>query len=263
MTVSIKLLRDNRRSYLSWAVVIAAVAVLYASLWPVFGQNSSLSGLINSLPSAMKNAFHMTDYATATGYFSSTVFGLLVPILMAVFAIMAGTQAIAGDEEAGTLDLVLAHPVGRTRLALARFGAVVAAIVGADVLLLALMLAIRVPAKFAQLSVANLAAICLQLTLFGICFAAIAFGIGAYTGRRAITLGAAAYLAVVSYLADSFLPQISILRWTQNVTPFGWYLNGEPLRNGIQWTNCALLLGLAVVFAAVGIWQFDRRDLTA
>ena len=44
---------------------------------------------------------------------------------------------------------------------------------------------------------------------------------------------------------------------------FGWYLNGEPLRNGIQWGNCALLLGLAAIFAAVGIWQFNRRDLTA
>lgn len=263
MIVSVKQLRDNRRGYLSWAVVIAALAGLYASLWPVFGHNSGLASMVNSFPQAMKDAFHMQDYSTAAGYFSSTVFGLLVPLLMAVFAIMAGTQAIAGDEQAGTLDLVLAHPVGRTRLALARLGAVVAAIIGAGVLLLALILAIRVPAKFSELSPVDIAATCLQLTLFGICFAAIAFGIGAYTGRRAITLGAAAYLAVVSYLADSFLPQISVLKWTQNVTPFGWYLNGEPLRNGIQWGNCALLLGLGAVFAAIGIWQFDRRDLTA
>lgn len=263
MTVSVKQLRDNRRTYLSWMVAVTAVGVLYAALWPVFGHNSGLAGLVNSLPQGMKDAFHMEDYSTAAGYFSSTVFGLLVPILMAVFAIAAGTQALAGDEQAGTLDLVLAHPVGRTRLALARFGAVVAAIIGAGVLLLVVMLAIRVPAQFSELSVAHLAAICLQLILFGICFAAIAFGIGAYTGRRVVTLGAAAYIAVVSYLADSFLPQISVLRWTRNVTPFGWYLNGEPLSNGIQWGNCAMLLGLAVVFVAVGVWQFDRRDLTA
>ncbi|HEX9337730.1 MAG TPA: ABC transporter permease subunit, partial [Pseudonocardiaceae bacterium] len=136
MTVSVKQLRDNRRSYLSWAGVITAVAVLYAALWPVFGHNSGLASMVNSFPQAMKDAFHMADYSTATGYFSSTVFGLLVPILMAVFAITAGTQAIAGDEQAGTLDLVLAHPVGRNRLALARLGAVVAAIVGAGGLLL-------------------------------------------------------------------------------------------------------------------------------
>jgi ABC-2 type transport system permease protein len=263
MTVSVKQLRDNRNVYLSWIVVITAVAVLYAALWPVFGGNSGLTSLVNGLPQAMKDAFHMDDYSTAVGYFSSTVFGLLVPILMAVFAIAAGTRAIAGDEEAGTLDLVLAHPVGRTRLALARFGAVVIAIVGAGALLLVVMLAIREPAKFGDLSVANLLAVCVQLTLFGICFAAIAFGIGAYTGRRVITLGSAAYIAVVSYIADSFLPQISALGWTRNILPFGWYLNGEPLRNGIQWGNCALLVGLAVIFVAVGVWQFDRRDLTA
>jgi ABC-2 type transport system permease protein len=263
MSVSVKQLRDKRRSYLSWTVAITAVAVLYAALWPVFGHTSGLASLVNSLPQAMKDAFHMADYSTATGYFSSTVFGLLVPILMAVFAIGAGTQVVAGDEEAGTLDLVLAHPVGRARLVLARFGAVVAAIAGAGVLLLVVMLAIRVPAKFSELSVANLAAVCLQLTLFGICFAAIAFGTGAYTGRRVVTLAVAAYVAVVSYIASSFLPQISVLGWTRNVTPFGWYLNGEPLRNGIQWGNCALLLGLGAIFAAVGVWQFNRRDLTS
>jgi ABC-2 type transport system permease protein len=263
MTVFAKQLRDNRRVYLSWAVVITAAAALYAAFWPLFGNSSGLAGAINSFPQAMKDAFHMQDYGSAAGYFGSTVFGLLVPILMAVFAITAGVRAIAGDEEAGTLDLVLAHPVSRVRLALARIGAVVAAIVGAGALLLVVILAIRVPASFDELSIANLAAICLQLTLFGICFAAIAFGIGAYTGRRAITLGASAYVAVVSYLADSFLPQIDILKWTQNVTPFGWYLNGEPLRNGIQWGNCALLLGLGAIFAAIGVWQFDRRDLTS
>ncbi|HEY3607317.1 MAG TPA: ABC transporter permease subunit, partial [Pseudonocardiaceae bacterium] len=156
MTASVKQLRDNRRSYLSWAGVLTAVAVLYASLWPVFGHNSGLTSLVSSLPQAMKDAFHMTDYATATGYFSSSVFGLVVPVLMAVFAITAGTQAIAGDEQAGTLDLVLAHPIGRIRLALARFGAVVAAIVAAGALLLVVILVIRVPAQFSELSVANL-----------------------------------------------------------------------------------------------------------
>src|SRR5258708_23895304 len=38
--------------------------------------------------------------------------------LLAVFAVAAGTKAIAGDEEAGTLDLAMAHPVRRVRVLL-------------------------------------------------------------------------------------------------------------------------------------------------
>jgi ABC-2 type transport system permease protein len=263
MTVFVRHLRENRRGFLGWAVAITAVAAMYSAFWPSFGDNANLSSAIDGFPQSVKDAFHLQNYGTAAGYFGSSVFGLLVPILMAVFAISIGVRALAGDEQAGTLDLVLAHPVGRIRLAVARYGAIVAAIAGAGILLLAVVLAMRVPAKFTELAVGNLAAICLQLVLFGICFASIAFGLGAYTGRRVVALGGAAYVAVAGYLADSFLPQISGLHWIQNFSPFGWYLNGDPLTNGVQWGNCALLLGVGLVFAVAGIWQFNQRDLTA
>lgn len=261
MTVFTQHLRDNRRGFTGWAVAITAVAAMYSGFWPVFGHNQDLTNAIDAFPQAMKDAFHMTDYSSAAGYFGSTVFGLLVPILVAVFAIAAGVRAIAGDEEAGTLDLVMAHPVTRGRLAVERWAATVAALVGADVLLLAVILLIRYPAKFTELPVGNIAATVLMLTLFGICFASIAFGIGAYTGKKTISLGASAYLAVVTYLCSSFLPQIKGLAWVKDISPFAWYTDGEPLRNGIQWGYCGLLLGVAAYFAALGIWQFRRRDL--
>ena len=82
------------------------------------------------------------------------------------------------------------------------------------------ILLIRCPAKFTELPIGNIAATVFMLTLFGVCFASIAFGIGAYTGRRAISLGAGAYLAVVTYLCSSFLPQISGLGWVKYFSPF-------------------------------------------
>ncbi|MFD0277453.1 ABC transporter permease subunit [Kitasatospora sp. NPDC127111] len=249
-------LTDNRRGFLGWALSITAVAAMYSSLWPVMGGGSGLATAVNSFPKSMRDAFHMEDYGTAAGYFGSTVFGLLVPVLLAVFATAAGTRAIAGDEEARTLDLVMAHPVRRVTLALSRWLAVLAGLV-----LLLAELALRVPARFAALSTANLAAMTFQLTLFGCCFASIAFGIGAYTGRRTYAITGSAYVTIVAYLCDSFLPQVNGLHWIQYWSPFHWYLGGEPLKNGIQWIHCALLAGLGLSFTAIGIWGFNRRDL--
>jgi ABC-2 type transport system permease protein len=260
-TVFLKHLRDNRRGFLGWALAITAIAAMYSSMWPVMGGNSGLATAINSFPQSMRDAFHLQDYGTAAGYFGSTVFGLLVPILLAVFAVAAGARAIAGDEEAGTLDLVLAHPVRRVRLAAARWLAVLAAIVLVGAVLLAVELAVRVPAKFTAISMAHLAAMIFQLVLFGSCFASITFGIGAATGRRMYAIVGGAYVTVAAYLADSFLPQINGLHWIQYFSPFYWYLGGEPLKNGVQWGHCALLAGLGVVFAAAGIRGFNRRDL--
>jgi ABC-2 type transport system permease protein len=262
VTIFVEHLRENRRGFVGWAVAITAVAAMYSGFWPVFGHNAALTSAIDAFPQSMKDAFHMTDYSTPSGYFGSTVFGLLVPLLVAVFAIAAGVRAIAGDEEAHTLELVAAYPVRRARLALARYAATLAAMVGAGALLFVVVVAIRVPAKFTELPIGKIAATVVMLTLFGVCFASIAFGIGAYTGRRAISLGAGAYLAVVTYLCASFLPQINGFGRVKYVSPFAWYLDGQPLRNGLNWVYCGLLVGLGALFATVGIWRFGQRDLT-
>src|SRR5215475_8313516 len=107
MTVFLEHLRENRRGFAGWALAITAVAAMYSAFWPVFGHNADLTSAVDAFPQSMKDAFHMTDYSSPAGYFGSTVFGLLVPILVAVFAIAAGVRAIAGDEEAGTLELVI------------------------------------------------------------------------------------------------------------------------------------------------------------
>ena len=260
-TVFRKHLADNRRGFLGWALAITAIAAMYSSMWPLMGGNSALATAVNSFPQSLRDAFHLQDYGTATGYFGSTVFGLLVPILLAVFAVSAGTKAIAGDEEAGTLDLVLAHPVRRVRLAAARWLAVLTGVVLVGAVLLLVELAIRVPAGFTAISPAHLAAMTFQLVLFGFCFASIAFGIGAFTGRRMYAIVGGAYVTVAAYLGDSFLPQIRGVHWIQYFSPFYWYLGSRPLESGIQWPYCALLAGVSLVSAAVGIWGFDRRDL--
>lgn len=257
-----KSIRDNRRAFLGWTAALTAVAAMYAGFWPSIGGNPELTKAMNGYPEALKKALNMQDLAQPENYLGSTVFGLLVPALVAVFAISYGVKAIAADEEAGTLDLVLAHPVGRVRLALQRFAAITFALVMISGVLCATMIALRGPAQYASVSPGRLAAISIQLALFGLCFAALAFSVGAATGRRALALGVAAGTAVLAYLANSFLPQVSGLEWTQRLSPFHWYLGGEPLKNGLQWGDSALMLAVTAILVAVGVLSFNRRDLT-
>src|SRR5207302_6238091 len=52
--------------------------------------------------------------------FLSLAFFSFMPLVVGVFAVLAGSGLLAADEENGTLDLVLAHPVSRTALFLGR-----------------------------------------------------------------------------------------------------------------------------------------------
>jgi ABC-2 type transport system permease protein len=255
-----KAIWDNRRGWLGWLAAITAVATMYASFWPTIDTPQILDAL-DAYPEALLEALNMEDLTRPEGYLGSSVFGLLVPILVAVFAIAAGTRALATDEEAGTLDLVMAHPVSRTALALQRFGAVVTALIVTVAAVFAAVTALRGPAQFSEVGVGRIGAISLQLFLFGLFFAALAFAIGAFTGRRVPAIGGAAAVVVVGYLANAFLPQVERLEWTRHASPFHWYLGGDPLLNGVQWGGVGLLAGSAALVLVVGVIRFQRRDL--
>lgn len=256
-----KSLRDNRRGWMGWAVALSAIAAMYALFYPSVN-NPAMSDALNAFPKPLKAALHMEDYTKPENYFAVSVFGLLVPILVAVFAISAGVRAIAGDEEAGTLDLIQAQPVSRISLALQRFLAIAAALLAIAAVMCLVVIALRGPGQFTALSPGRLFAICLQLALFGLLFAALAYGVGAWTGRRIPAITAGATVAVLGYLGDSFFTQIDSLKWAEKFSPFDWYLGGEPLKNGVQWGHVVLLLGLTVLFVAAGTWRYGQRDVS-
>jgi ABC-2 type transport system permease protein len=70
-----------------------------------------------------------------------------------------------------------------------------------------------------------------------------------------------AAVAVVAYLASGVFPQVEGLAWTRDVSPWHWYVGGDPLANGVQAGGALLLLGATVVLVAAGTWAFNRRDV--
>jgi ABC-2 type transport system permease protein len=258
-SVFTKTLWDQRRSLVAWTLGIAAIAAVYSSFYPSARQRSAET--VNSLPPAFRQAFGFGQIASPAGYLEATVFNFIVPLLVILFVTAAGARAIAGDEEAGTLDLLLAHPVSRTRLVLQRFAAMAVAtlVVGAAVLLG--LLAIAGPAEL-DISAGNLFAMALHLSLLGLCLGTLALAIGAATGRRAAALAGTAVIAVLSYFANTLAPQQQATAWLQKLSPFAYYAGGQPLRHGIQVGDAATLLVASIVILSAGVLVFSRRDVT-
>jgi ABC-2 type transport system permease protein len=256
----LKALRDARRSLLGWALTIGGIAVLYTMFYPSVN-NPSMAAALKNYPEAMKKAFNIEDLTSPQGYLGSYVFGLLVPILLAVFMIVMGSRAIAGDEESGTLDLVLAHPVSRPRLLLDRFAALVTQVLVVCAVVYLLLLAISGPAKISSVGPGYLAAATVQLALFGICVGALTLSVGAATGKRAAAIGAGVAVAVLGYFANNLAPQVKGLEWVRYLSPFFYFSGNKPLVNGVDLGYAGVLLGAAVVFVAAGLALFRRRDL--
>jgi ABC-2 type transport system permease protein len=255
-----KALRDARRALVGWTVGVGAVALMYAAFYPSVS-SPSVAQAIENYPESLKRTFGLQDIASPAGYLGSYVFGLLVPILVVVFTVIAGSRAIAGDEEAGVLDLVLAHPVSRTRLLLSRFAALAVDVLLICAVMYLLLLAISGPARLSSVGAGHLAAASAQLALFGLVFAALATAAGAASGRRVVAVAVTVVVAVAGYFANNLAPQVAGLHWAQKLSPFYWYTAGQPLRHGLQPGWCALMLAVVAALVAAAAVRLDRRDL--
>lgn len=252
--------RTHLRTWLGWGVVLAAVSALYISFWPAMGDNQEMQALVDGMPEALVTAMGYDAIGSPTGYLESTVYALLAPILLVVFAVGLGAQLIAGDEEAGLLELESAGAVSRwrllaeTALALVLVTAALAAVVGLVSIAVANLVGMDV-------RTGAVAGATVGLWLLVLALGSISFAVGAATGRRGLAVAVGAGVGVGAYVANALAPLLEDGDWVARLSPFHWYLGNDPLNEGLGLPGAAALLALALGSVLLAAVVYDRRDL--
>lgn len=251
-------LHDQRRALGWWALALAAISAMYLSFYPSMG-GDAMDDLIAGLPDDVVVALGYDRMGTAAGWITTTVYGLLGPVLLLVFAIAGGANLLAGEEEAGHLELELTMPIRRRRILVERW---VAQAVGTAFLVGVITATTWVMILLLDLDVGldRLLAATVGLLLLIVGHGAVAYAIGAATGRRALALGIGAAVAVAGFMADALGPVVG-WDWLSAISPFTWYLGNEPLANGFDGWGLAKLGVVPIVALAVAIVMFPRRDV--
>ncbi len=240
----------------SAAFGLVAVLVIVGALFPAVG---GTIGKLN-LPRGVSELLGGADYATLSGWFRSEIGAVYGPLVMGAVAITSAAAITAGEEEDRILALVLAHPITRARLVLAKAGA----IVGLVVIIAAAAwvgLLIGVALGGGGISIGNMAAFAVHLAFFGLAIGAVALAMGAGTGRRTLASGVAAGVGVLGWLINGFAPLVSALDWLKYLSPFYYYAGHDPLTQGIDAGDLLVLGAVAVVVTALAMLTFERRDL--
>lgn len=248
----------QRRSFLLWSLALAAICAMYLSVYPSMG-GESLNELVEDLPDEMVTALGYDRIGTAGGWVTSTVYSLLGPVLLLIFAINGGARLLAGEEEAGTLELEAAAPLSRTRMLVERAAGLIVLIVGL-VAVVTVVCWTFITALDMEVSFSNLVAGSAGLLLLGLGFGLIAFGVGAATGNQSMAVGVSAALAVVAFIFDALGPVVGV-QWMSEVSPFYWYLGQDPLIEGVDWFGLAKLAVIPPLALVGGLTMFRGRDL--
>jgi ABC-2 type transport system permease protein len=260
-----KTVRDQRRSLVWWGLGLVATAAMYAAFYPSIVDNAAtLTEYIESLPEAFRQAFlgADADFVSPGGYLNTELFGFFGPLLMLIFAIGAGARATAGEEERGSLDLLLSTPVSRRHVIVDK---ALATAIGGVLLSAVLWLAIVVLGPPFDLTpgLGNVAAAVTMQLLLALAFGMLALAIGAWSGRRSLAIGVASGLAAATYVVDVLAPSVEAIAWLQKLSPFYYYDHNVPVKNGLEVVDAGVLLSIAVVAFAVALIGFERRDLAA
>lgn len=119
--VFLKGLRERRVSMIWWAVGIGLTIILTVSIYPSMRTNTGLQDYADQSSDVMKAFAGTTDFVSPVGYLNSQLFFMMLPIILGIFAIAIGSDALAGEEGRGTLDLLLSAPLSRRKAVLEKF----------------------------------------------------------------------------------------------------------------------------------------------
>lgn len=253
-----RVLRSARLSWGMWAAAVVAVCAIYVGLYPSM-EKVDMGAMLAALPPALVESLGFGDMTTAAGYVGSTIYQMVGFVLLLIFAIRTGARLIAGEEQDGHLELELTTQNTRLGIFVQRLLALwaqlagLAAVVWLSIIAIDLLASLQLPRGAVAFATGQL---WLVLTLFG----TAAFSLGAITGRRGVSLGAAAGALVVSWMLNALGPMLGH-PWMAEISPVGWYMDQNPITRPIAWVDSALLVGTTLALALAGAVVFQRRDL--
>ena len=269
--MSLKILTSNlklgRWGILAWSGIVFLYALFVVYLYPIISESSQeIMNYINSLPDAFKAAFGLEGKLTemlSLEAFASVEFFSFWPLLIGIYGIFV-CVGIAREMEQGTLDLLMAQPVSRYKVILAKFGVfVVSAFLIAVFSILGIMAGaatVDTPVNVGSISLVFVEAFLLVLALGSVTLLCAAIFL-----RPRQALMVAGIFMGLSYILNFVVPALpESFEWLRNLSVF-YHFQPADIATDVALNNLsiAIYVGIFVVCTGAAVITFQRRDLVA
>ncbi|MGB3682499.1 MAG: ABC transporter permease subunit, partial [Rubrobacteraceae bacterium] len=220
-----------------------------------------LEQMVDAFPPGFMEAAGVEDVAsmgTITGFLDAEIFGLVLPLALPFFAILAAAGAIAGAEENGTIDVLMSNPLPRWQLVAAYFVSTAIALAGI-LAIFGLILWGSVQFIDAELALGTVAEGVFGAWPLAIFFGGLAMVASAIFRGKMLAVGVAGGVLFVMYFLNVVSGLVEGLEFLEYFSAIYYY--GSPLTKGIDWANFAGLTGAAIVLAVAAVFAFQKRDI--
>ena len=252
-------LRSRWRGIVGWGIGLTLFGTMYITVWPQAGEQ--MAGLAD-LPIYEAMGVNLGSFE---GYIASVVV-LFLPLLLGIYAIITGTKTLAGEEDDGTLELILARPLGRWQIVTAKGLAISIALI-----MILLVAGLGNAAALAGIKTSFETAFmpmelfCVVLTGWPItmAFAMISLFLGAFTPSRRIASIVATVILIASYFGENIAGMVESLDGIRPFSLFTYFDSSATVfKEGVAASDVLVLLGVAAVFFALAVISFQQRNVT-
>lgn len=253
-------LRKLRGTLIGWSIGLFLYDWMMSSFYSSIGQMADeFMVMLENYPKEMIAFFpSIEEFGSPTGYID-TYFSSYMTLIVGIFAIGACAKLIIGDEENGILDLLVAHPISRTKFLWGRF---LAFVTGTAILMVASWLGWWIPAGNSGIDLSGLDFFMVMLPLFSILilFGSLALLLSMVMPAARLASGLSGALLVGNFLLIGMSNLNEDLLPVFEVTPLYFY-QGAKILEDPNWGWFGGVIGVALGFVLIAWVLFLRRDI--
>lgn len=260
-------LKQRKMAILWWTIGSVVLAAGILALYPsIRDQATELNNVLNQLPQELRGlktgGAASVDVANPIDFLNSQLFFATLPILWIILGITRGPRLLARDEESHTLELLLAKPLSRTKLLIAKILSfwLEAIIVGGITLLSLVLIA---PLIDIEVGKGALALTTIYTMVFSLTFGYIAFALhasGLLQRKTATTI--AMVLGFGGYILASLESLTDWLQWPAKFVPYHYFKPIEVLQGNTPVAITVYMVLVIVLGTAIAIIGFRKRDIS-
>lgn len=263
MYIFTKTVRDYRFQVLVWggglAFLMLAAAQSYSNLFKGVDRSQLIEDYKKTVAAFSFLIGNVYGADTFGAYLASELQGI-IPALLSIFTLMTGSGLIRGEEEKGSLDLLLSTPFSRKVVLLQKYAGLMVALAG--ILSLCWLGLLAGAASFGEPLEAGPAALAYgNWFLLALVYGSLALLFSQLTSRKAAA-GWAGGLLAATYLVNNLSLSLNSLKWLGYLSPFYYETLSRPLVPGgdLNWWALAFLASLSLLTTTAAGAMYESRD---
>ena len=246
------------------AIILIAVSQAIVREFATPESRAGLAAVIAAVPPILQGLAGPVVNVDTLGGYMSYKYGTFFPLVASLWSILALSGTLASEARRGSLEFVAAAPISRQRIALEKLGGHLVALgIAVAMVFVALLIAggaATLPGD--EIPVEAAAGYALWLGAMALVAGALAFALAQFVGRGS-AIGIAGAVMFAGFILNGYRTAIPEVAPFADLTWFGWTASHIPLAGMFDWASVGIVLVVAIVFLAIGVVAFVRRDLGA